>query len=117
MAHKTDFASTVEDADKILGLMDDNADFNIKGATKAQIKAQRDALAAVRDEVKDLREQMSVLVDRSADLDKEVRGYASRGRSAARGYFGPDSVEYGRAGGKRASERKPRKSVKTTPSP
>ncbi len=45
-------------------------------------------------------------VDEAKAADKAVKGLMVRIRSAVKGIYGPDSVEYQSVGGKRASERK-----------
>jgi hypothetical protein len=65
--------------------------------------------------IKNRQEQIK-LVDLKNDLLKELSVSYLMGKSLIRGFFGPDSIEYDQAGGKRSSERKPytRKPKNTT---
>ena len=69
---------------------------------QASIKAVND----LNDEISDLRDQLTGLVNNRDDAAAVLSGYNTRALSAIRGIFGPDSTEYDQAGGTRTSERK-----------
>ena len=56
--------------------------------------------------IEDLRSQLDELLNKRNDSAKVLSQLNTRGLSAIRGIFGPDSSEYELAGGTRASERK-----------
>ena len=69
---------------------------------QASIKAVSD----LNDEISDLRDQLTKLINDRDDAAGILSGYNTRALSAIRGIFGPDSTEYDQAGGTRTSERK-----------
>ena len=60
----------------------------------------------LNDEISDLRNQLTGLINNRDDAAGTLSGYNTRALSAIRGIFGPDSAEYDQAGGTRTSERK-----------
>ena len=64
------------------------------------------ALTDFNDEISDVRNQLTALINDRDTAAATLSGYNTRALSAIRGIYGPDSTEYDQAGGTRTSERK-----------
>ena len=107
MAVKID--ETLEDADRILSVWDDNKTFTLGDVTQASLKTLRDDLATQDAQVRDKETEMAGLKKTREETAKAVRAVATRARSGFRAVYGPDSKQYKQAGGTPTSERQPRK--------
>lgn len=80
-----------------------------KDTEKVVLKDYQAGIKAVSDfneEISDLRNQLTGLINNRDDAALALSGLNTRALSAIRGIFGPDSTEYDQAGGTRTSERK-----------
>ena len=83
----------------------DNDPANPK-VTHADFAAAQAKVKDLNAQITDLRTQLDDLLNDRNDATKVLNGYNTRGLSAVRGIFGPNSSEYEAAGGTRSSERK-----------
>ena len=96
-------------ANRITQVWGENPSFQLGEITLAEVQATIERLNQLDDHVRHLRgELIGAINDRDATA-RALNEIAVRARSGIRGYFGPDSSEYEKAGGTRTSERKPRK--------
>jgi hypothetical protein len=109
----TSFDDIKARAEELLRVWDDNSDLALGDLTKAQFKTLLDAFNTTRAGVDGMRSQLTKGVNDLNDHAKQILAIGVRARSVARGQYGPDSTQYQQLGGKRASDRKPRK--KKTP--
>lgn len=95
------------DAERLLRVWGENPDFALAGVTREGLQAMVDDLRATNKDVDDTRSKLTRLVNESNDKADAVNQVVTRGRTAGRGYFGPNSSQYEQLGGKRSSEHKP----------
>jgi hypothetical protein len=96
----------ISDADSGLRVWKANRDFKLKNVTVDQYQKTRDQLETTVAEVKGLSEELTSKENQKTQLADDLNEMNIRLRSAAKGYFGPDSSEYELLGGTRASDRK-----------
>lgn len=94
------------DAKKVSDVWDENPEFNMKDVTLVNFKAAMTAAQKADDEVETLRGQLGDLINARNARNDELGELTTRALSGIRGFFGPDSSQYERAGGTRTSERK-----------
>lgn len=84
--------------------------------THADFAAAISKVQGLNTQIANLRTQLDDLLNDRNDSTKSLNGLNTRGLSAIRGIFGPNSSEYELAGGTRSSERKkPVRKPKPTP--
>lgn len=116
MPAKPNAGATVDVANKIIGVWEQNPELSVgKDVTLAGVKTLAAEIAALSSQVDRLNAEVTRVIDQRDDKARQLGGINTRGRSAIRGYFGPDSPEYEQAGGTRSSERKPRSSSGKNP--
>ncbi len=112
----------LKEMDDCLGVWKDHPEIKLGKPTEKQValadaQALRDTLAANNKAVKDTERVLTGQRDDRDDSAKASNDVATRFRSAVKGLLGPDSAEYDKVGGTRASEikRSPRKAKPVTP--
>ena len=101
---KLTVATVLEAAQKVLFVWNNNPTFSVQAFTKAEVEASAARVETLETQITNLQLQLAGLIDeRNSELTK-VNQFVTRFKSAVRGVFGPDSVEYGQVGGTRASE-------------
>lgn len=106
----------LQELDACLGVWTDHPEIKLGKSTETQIsltdaQALRAALAASNKAVIDAEQELTGLRDDRDDNSKGGNDVVTRFRLAVKGLIGPDSAEYEKVGGTRASEikRSPRK--------
>lgn len=117
MANKVPVKAVIEDSAKVERVWDDNNDFTLKDATRAEYKTLRAQVVDEQSQIEELQRQLSVLSNSCDGKSLRLKAMTTRARTGMRGYFGPDSTEYELAGGTRTSDRKPAGPRKPKPQP
>lgn len=103
---KLTVATVLEAARKMLFVWNSNPTFSVQAFEKTDVEASVAKVEALGAEIADLQSRLSGLIDERNNELAVLNQFATRFKSAVRGVFGPDSVEYGQVGGTRTSERK-----------
>lgn len=103
---KLTVATVLEAARKVLFVWNNNPTFSVQAFEKTDVEASVTKVEALEAEIADLQSRLSGLIDERNNELAALNQFATRFKSAVRGVFGPDSVEYGQVGGTRTSERK-----------
>ena len=101
---KLTVATVLEAARKVLFVWSNHSTFSVQAFTKADVEASVTKVEALEAEITELQLRLSGLVDERNNELSKLNQFITRLKSAIRGVFGPDSVEYGQAGGTRTSE-------------
>lgn len=100
---------TVAEAEQLIRVWQANPEFSM-GATKLEtLQADVEGLRQAGTNVDNARTTLTALINEANDKRAGVAKLVTRGRSAIRGTFGPDSSQYEQVGGTRESDRKPAK--------
>ena len=83
-----------------------NAELKLKDVTFQTYDTTRSGLQAAQTQVAELENQLKTAANDRDKLMNDLNSMTIRLRTAARGYFGPDSTEYEELGGTRSSDRK-----------
>jgi len=94
------------DAERLLKVWAENPEFALVGVTQESLRAMIDDLRATSASVDDTRMKLMKLTNDQSDKADAVYAIVTRGRTAGRGYFGPNSSQYEQLGGTRSSEKK-----------
>jgi hypothetical protein len=106
MSKYRDVEEVVADAETGLAIWKSNTDMKTKDLTLAGYEKAKEAFEAAQSRFKELeREFQGVTTERNV-LGEELNGMNVRVRATIKGYFGPDSPEYEKAGGTRTSDRR-----------
>jgi hypothetical protein len=100
------------EAEQIARVWTNNPDFAMSDVTLAQLQTKITDLRQKRVDTENLRTQLTEKVNDANGQAKALGQVITRARTGFRAFYGPDSTQYEQAGGKRASERKPRSSKK-----
>jgi hypothetical protein len=103
------FDDIVADIERLIRVWTAKPELTLAGLTREDVVAKLAGFKTKRAGVEDLRTQLTAGVNDINQEATELVDIGNRGRSAARGQFGPDSTEYEQLGGTRSSERKPPK--------
>lgn len=106
MAKSKSTDNILAEADQIARVWAANPTFSLGDLTLAQFQAMITNLRAKRDQLQQLRTQLTALVNDTSTQSDAVTGIITRARSGFRAVYGPDSTQYEQAGGTRTSERK-----------
>jgi|SRR5205085_12524392 len=94
------------DAERLLRVWAENPEFALSGVTRESLQAMVDDLRSKSTDLDALRMRLTQLVNDANDKADAVNQIVTRGRTAGRGYFGPNSSQYEQLGGTRSSEKK-----------
>jgi hypothetical protein len=107
---------TVAEAEQLIRVWQANPDFSLGATTLKMLQEEVDALRQAGTRVDDARTALTALINEANAKRAGVAKLVTRGRSAIRGAYGPDSSQYEQVGGTRESDRKPAKrKAKKTP--
>ena len=107
MAQKYKIKAILMAARRVRDVLDAaSPDMVIDATLEERFRKAYDATEATAEEYARKRSELTGLRIRRDNHAKELNGLVTRFRSGIMGHYGPDSVEYGRAGGTRTSERK-----------
>ena len=109
MASDKSFDKTIADGDQVTRVWEANSTLTLGDITLPGHKADVAELVSLRKHIKDLKTELTDLVNLGNARAKTIRKTVTRARSGARAIFGPDSSQYEQLGGTRESERKPTK--------
>jgi hypothetical protein len=98
--------TVITDVDAGIRVWKANPEVRLKDLTFEQYQADRAKLVSLMQKSAELDEQLTQVNNDRDKLALDLHANNSRLRSAARGYFGPDSTEYEQLGGTRTSDRK-----------
>ena len=99
----------------ILQVWEDNPDFKVGKIELTAAQALNQEVDAALTLVKKKENELKGLIDDRDSVASALNELRTRALSGIRAHFGPDSTEYGRAGGTRKSERqKPQRNKKET---
>ena len=106
MAKMVKVKPTLTDAGSVKIVWEKNLDFKLGNIGFSDFIALYDATDALDKDYTKKDVELSGIRDTRDNKARDLRAVVTRFRSAARGYYGPDSVEYGQAGGTRESARR-----------
>ena len=98
--------TALTDAKKVADVWAQNPQFNMNEVTQDSFKAAMESAQKADDTVETLRGELTVRIDERDAQNAALTELITRALSGIRGFFGPDSPQYERAGGTRKSERK-----------
>jgi hypothetical protein len=113
MADKRNIDGVIADAERLIQVMTENPGLILGSLTLEVVQADLTKLLNFKKNRDQTRVLLTKLIDDANDQAKLVNSHVTRGRSAIKGIFGPDSAQYDQVGGTRASARKPRSSKKS----
>lgn len=94
------------EAAPIINVWTANPEFQMGDITLAKFKTALDSLKEAQAAVESKRAELAALIMERANHAIEVSTLVTRARSGIRAVYGPNSHQYGQAGGTRTSERK-----------
>jgi hypothetical protein len=100
------------EAEQIARIWTSNPDFAMSDVTLAQLQTKITDLRQKRTDTETIRTQLTEKINDANGQADALNRVVTRARTGFRAFYGPDSTQYEQAGGKRASERKPRSSKK-----
>src|SRR5436853_4759253 len=106
--------STLEEAAAVKTVWESNPDFKLGNAGLADFNALFGAVKELDDDYTKKDVELSGALTKREEKARELHSLVVRFRKGMAAHFGPDSPEYGQAGGTRESQRK---SPKRTPKP
>jgi len=109
MAKGKSFDDIQADAENLMRVWTANPKLSLGDETSAAFETRLSTFKTTRSTNADLRTQLTASTNDTNAQANAIQDIVVRARAAARGQFGPDSTQYEQLGGKRASERKPRK--------
>lgn len=113
MVDRRSIDAVLADVDRLIQVMTENSTLTVGDLTLEVVKAAAIRLRSLKQSRDEMRVSLTKVVDDTNDQAKLVNSYVTRGRSAIKGIFGPDSAQYDQMRGTRASERKPRSTKKS----
>jgi hypothetical protein len=115
MPTKYQFDKVLSDGEQIARVWAEYTSFSLGEVTLINLQAKLTELRQKRDQIENLRMQLTALTNDLNQRSAEMANIVTRARSGFRATFGPDSSQYEQAGGTRSSERKRPKAKPTTP--
>jgi hypothetical protein len=106
MARKVQIDQAIADAEQILRVWADNADFTLGEITQPKLQKMVADLRATRGQTETLRTQLTASVNETNELGSDIAAIVTRARSGFRAVYGPNSTQYEQAGGTRTVDRK-----------
>jgi hypothetical protein len=94
------------DAEQIERVWADNSTFVLNDVTLQQFQTMITGLRTQHGKTENLRTQLTAEAIETNNRALAVNGTVTRVRSGIRGFYGPNSAQYGQVGGTRTSERK-----------
>ena len=104
------------EADQLVRVWNANPAFALDNVTLEAFQSLVASFNNARSATEDLRTQLVKSVNEFRKITDALTDTVARVRTSIRGFFGPDSPQYEQIGGKRASQRRPRK-PKAAPAP
>jgi len=115
MASKYNFNSVIAEIEKIVRVWTENPDFSLGEITLQILQDKIAAIRQKRDQIEDLRSQLTARSNELNDGLAELASIKTRALSGYRATYGPNSSQYEQGGGTRSSERKRSSSKKGKP--
>lgn len=106
MPSKYSVDSVLTDIERIARVWADNPTFTLGEVTLQVLQAKIAAMQQKRDQLEDLRMQMTALTNDLNNKTAELAAIRTRALSGFRAVYGPDSTQYEQGGGTPTSERK-----------
>ena len=98
--------STLEDASSVKAVWEANPDYRLSNTGLTEFSALYSAVKELDDDYTKKDVELSGALSKREEKARELHGLVVRFRQGMAAHFGPDSPEYGQAGGTRQSQRR-----------